>query len=63
MVDVAPGVGFDDLGVLGNIMMPSSECHKSCEELSLDPLTTALGIEATRVIFMVRSHLPIKIPA
>ena len=54
---------FDDIGVYGKLMMSSSECHKSHEESSLGLWDTALRIEATRVIFVVRSHLPIKIPA
>ena len=39
------------------------ECHKSCEDSSLGLWDTALWTETTRVIFVVRSHLPIKISA
>ncbi len=35
MVDVASGVGFDDLGILGKLAMSSSGCHKSREKSSL----------------------------
>ena len=34
-VDVAPGVIFYDLGVPRKLVIPSSECHKSREKLSL----------------------------
>ena len=54
---------FDDLGIVGKLMLPIFQRYRPCTEVILGLQDMILRTEAVGMLLMPRGHLLIKIPA
>ena len=54
---------FDDLGIVGKLMLPIFQRYRPCIEASLGSQDMILRTEAVGMFLMPRGHLLIEIPA
>uniref|UniRef100_A0A2N9H778 Aminotransferase-like plant mobile domain-containing protein n=1 Tax=Fagus sylvatica TaxID=28930 RepID=A0A2N9H778_FAGSY len=54
VVDVAPDVGFDDLGIVGKLALPTFQRYRPCTEASLGSQDMVLRTEAVGMFLMPR---------
>uniref|UniRef100_A0A2N9H502 Uncharacterized protein n=1 Tax=Fagus sylvatica TaxID=28930 RepID=A0A2N9H502_FAGSY len=57
VVDVAPDIGFDDLGIVGKLILPIFQRYRPCTEASLGSQDMILRTEAVGMFLMPRGHL------
>jgi hypothetical protein len=54
---------FDDLGIVGKLVLPNFQRYRPCTEASLGSQDMILRTEAVGMLLMLRSHLLTEIPA
>jgi hypothetical protein len=54
---------FDDLGIVGKLVLPTFQWYRPCTEASLGSQDMILRTEVVGMLLMLRGHLLTEIPA